>query len=89
MPWSICRVNCLLPLCLGCAGVPKLMHYGLQFTVDDYQFDKHWHYQFDVAKCAPWDMTGVKDRKGGLFPHPPRPSTLSQKVGSTSGGQVC
>ena len=59
---------------------PKLMHYGLIFEVDGYKFDKHWHYGFNVNKCPPWDLSDPKRRKEGLFPHPPRVSTLKNKV---------
>eukprot|EP00967_Tisochrysis_lutea_P132711 scaffold232035_cov18-Tisochrysis_lutea.AAC.1 len=36
-------------------GIPKVMHYGLLFSIDDYKFDKHWHFDFDVTVCPPWD----------------------------------
>jgi hypothetical protein len=35
-------------------------------------------YDFDVTRCAPWDLTGQRTR-AGVFPPPPRPSTLSSK----------
>ncbi|GFR43751.1 hypothetical protein Agub_g4863 [Astrephomene gubernaculifera] len=60
-------------------GIPKLMHYGLLFEVGkNYSFDKHWHYDFDVTKCPPWDLTDPKRRRHGIFPEPPRPSTLKK-----------
>ena len=62
------------------AGVPKVMHYGLLFAVGEYQFDKHWHYDFDVTKCPPWDLSDPKHRTAGVFAHPPRPSELKNKV---------
>jgi hypothetical protein len=61
-------------------GIPKLMHYGLEFEVEGYKFDKHWQYDLDVTICAPWDLSQVKSRKGGLFAHPPAPSTLKNQV---------
>ena len=57
------------------------MHYGLLFEVAGYKFDKHWFYELDMAKCPPWDLSDPKKLTGGLFPHPPRPSTLASKVG--------
>ncbi|EFJ40854.1 hypothetical protein VOLCADRAFT_121680 [Volvox carteri f. nagariensis] len=58
-------------------GIPKLMHYGLLFEVGkNYSFDKHWHYDFDVTKCPPWDLKDPKRRSQGIFPEPPRPSSL-------------
>ncbi|MEW5312642.1 MAG: hypothetical protein WDW38_004261 [Sanguina aurantia] len=61
-------------------GIPKLLHYGLMFDVGNYTFDKHWHYDFDVTKCPPWDLTDPKHRTAGVFEHPPRPSTLVKKT---------
>lgn len=62
-------------------GIPKLMHYGLQFQVEEYKFDKHWHYGFDVMKCPPWDM--VKGSRGiqtqGVFLSPPNFTSLKSK----------
>ena len=61
------------------------MHYGLLFEIGkNYSFDKHWHYDFDVTKCPPWDLTDPKRRKHGIFPAPPRPSSLP-KVGGPTG----
>ncbi|KXZ52846.1 hypothetical protein GPECTOR_8g229 [Gonium pectorale] len=60
-------------------GIPKLMHYGLLFEVGkNYSFDKHWHYDFDVTKCPPWDLSDPKRRTMGIFPEPPRPSALKK-----------
>ena len=58
---------------------PKMIHYGLFFEVDGYKFDKHWHYDFNVTQCPPWEnmnQSDPKTRKSGLFPHPPRISAL-------------
>lgn len=42
----------LFSACAVCSspGIPKVLHYGLLFEVDNYKFDKHWHYGFDVTK---------------------------------------
>ena len=56
------------------------MHYGLLFDVSGYKFDKHWFYDLDMANCPPWDLSDPKKRTGGIFDHPPRPSTLTNKV---------
>jgi hypothetical protein len=58
------------------------MHYGLLFEVNKYKFDKHWHYDFDVTKCPPWDLSNPQRTTGGIFPPPPRPSELTNKVGA-------
>ena len=65
------------------AGIPKVMHYGLEFKVEGYTFDKHMHFDFDVLKCPPW-VFNDKDatRKHGMFMHPPRISKLTTKVRS-------
>jgi len=60
-------------------GIPKLLHYGLLFEVDKYKFDKHWHYDFDVTKCAPWDLSNPSRATAGIFPPPPHPSTLKNQ----------
>ncbi|KAL3136783.1 hypothetical protein ABBQ38_005497 [Trebouxia sp. C0009 RCD-2024] len=59
---------------------PKVLHYGLVYTVEstNYTFDKHWHYDFDATACPPWDMTTDHPKKG-LFPHPPRASNFTTK----------
>ncbi|KAG2453606.1 hypothetical protein HYH02_001824 [Chlamydomonas schloesseri] len=60
-------------------GIPKLMHYGLLFEIGkNYSFDKHWHYDFDVTVCPPWDLKDPKRRTHGIFPEPPRPSSLKK-----------
>ncbi|KAG2439207.1 hypothetical protein HXX76_004570 [Chlamydomonas incerta] len=60
-------------------GIPKLMHYGLLFEIGkNYSFDKHWHYDFDVTVCPPWDLKDPKRRTHGIFPDPPRPSSLKK-----------
>lgn len=60
------------------------MHYGLLFEIGkNYSFDKHWHYDFDVTVCPPWDLKDPKRRTHGIFPEPPRPSSL-RKVGPNS-----
>ena len=64
---------------------PHVLHYGLLWTVgDDYAFDKHWYYDFDPFLCPPWnlddsspDKEGQRANKGGLFPHPPSPSSFN------------
>lgn len=63
-------------------GIPKLIHYGLLFEIGkEFSFDKHWHYDFDVTACPPWDLTDPKHRKHGIFPPPPHPSTINQVRG--------
>lgn len=62
------------------ATPPKVLHYGLIYTIDNtnYTYDKHWHYDFDATACPPWDMTTDHPKKG-LFPHPPRASNFTTK----------
>lgn len=62
------------------ATPPKVLHYGLIYTVSNtnYTFDKHWHYDFDATACPPWDMS-TDHPKRGLFPHPPRASSFITK----------
>ena len=63
---------------------PHVLHYGLAWKVGDhYTFDKHWYYGFDPFLCPPWnlgddppDEAGQRSNKGGLFPHPPSPSSF-------------
>ena len=78
--------------CAGCAdslaypaGPPKVLHYGLIYTIanTNYTFDKHWHYDFDATACPPWDMTTDHPKKG-LFPHPPRASSFTTKASHCS-----
>ncbi len=66
-------------VCVYPTGVPKLMHYGLLFEVGSYKFDKHWHYDFDVTQCPPWDLSSKKVT-AGIFPPPPHPKTLTNQV---------
>lgn len=47
--------------------------------MDDWTFDKHWHFGFDASKCPPWDLA-VDKPKAGIFPPPPHPSKLKSKV---------
>ncbi|KAG1663022.1 hypothetical protein FOA52_016037 [Chlamydomonas sp. UWO 241] len=61
------------------SGIPRLMHYGLLFEVQGYKFDKHWHYDFDVMKCPPWDLSSPSSRKAGLFAHVPAISELTKE----------
>ena len=63
------------------AAPPKVLHYGLIYTIanTNYTFDKHWHYDFDATACPPWDLTTDRPKKG-LFPHPPRASSFATKV---------
>eukprot|EP00798_Chlamydomonas_sp_ICE-L_P023622 gene23622-9149_t len=64
-------------------SIPKLIHYGLEFKVGEFVFDKHWQYELDVRKCAPWNLTEIKQRKGGIFQHPPRPTLLPDSLKKT------
>lgn len=58
----------------------QVMHYGLHFKIGaDYGFDKHWHYDFDVTSCPPYKSTLNNRRTAGMFPNPPRVSSLSNK----------
>jgi hypothetical protein len=53
---------------------PRLLHYGLEFTVSlrdsgKYSFDKHWHFDFDPFACA---VTPSGDERGPRgSQHPP------------------
>jgi hypothetical protein len=55
------------------------MHYGLIYRVGDWQYDKHWYFDFDVHKCPPWEGLDGKP-KAGIFPPPPYPDKLPKKV---------
>jgi hypothetical protein len=55
------------------------MHYGLIYRVGDWQYDKHWYFDFDVHKCPPWEGLDGKP-KAGIFPPPPHPDKLPKKV---------
>jgi hypothetical protein len=59
------------------AAPPRLLHYGLHWTIKEWEFDKHWYYDFDIYKCPPWDLS-PKRPMAGLFPIPPHPSKLKQ-----------
>ncbi|KAG1674576.1 hypothetical protein FOA52_001825 [Chlamydomonas sp. UWO 241] len=67
--------------------VPKILHYGLLFEFGGYKFDKHWHYDFDVAKCAPWDLNDPSKRTGGVFQHPLSVSQLKKYRGFMTNAQ--
>lgn len=54
------------------------MHYGLIYRVGDWQYDKHWYFDFDVHKCPPWPK--AEKPKAGIFPPPPYPHQLPNKV---------
>jgi hypothetical protein len=34
--------------------VPHAIHYGLQYSLDGWEFDKHFYFDFDPFKCPPW-----------------------------------
>lgn len=54
------------------------MHYGLLFDIEEeYKYDKHWYYDFDITICPPWDLSSPS--KSGLFPHPPAISELKDR----------
>jgi hypothetical protein len=36
------------------ADIPHVIHYGLQFQLDGWEFDKHHYIGFDPLKCPPW-----------------------------------
>ena len=60
-----------------------MLHYGLLYGVEEaeYEFDKHWYQDFNALKCPPWEVPPAGERpKQGLFPFPPRPSSLTSKV---------
>lgn len=67
------------------AGVPRVLHYGLLYSVvstkGKWTWDKHWFHEFDVHKCPPWDLE-VEHPQEGLFPHPPLPGELLPHVSS-------
>ena len=70
---------------------PMVLHLGLKIAVrgTDYQFDKHWANNFDPSLCPPWNLAPVFNEtqggNGGLFPHPPSPSSLNTKVHPATG----
>ena len=83
--WHVCHRSAMMYPGYETSEPPKVLHYGLFWEVEGstYKFDKHWHYDFDPFECPPWDLSSndSKDRKEGLFPHPPRPS-LFKTTGS-------
>ncbi len=69
-------------MCALCAPaeMPRTIHYGLLWSVDDWSFDKHWYFDFNPHMCPPWNTSATRP-KHGLFPAPPHPSTVkSAKV---------
>ncbi|GBF96079.1 peptidyl serine alpha-galactosyltransferase [Raphidocelis subcapitata] len=58
--------------------VPRNIHYGLLYHIDDWSWDKHWYFAFDVHKCPPWNL-GVDKPQEGVFPPPPHPDALQSK----------
>eukprot|EP00775_Hariotina_reticulata_P010387 gene10387-10545_t len=60
-------------------GVPRVMHYGLLYSVayknGTWSWDKHWYHEFNVHKCPPWNLE-VQHPLEGLFPAPPGPDQL-------------
>mmetsp|Transcript_7473 Transcript_7473/g.18044 ORF Transcript_7473/g.18044 Transcript_7473/m.18044 type:complete len:904 (+) Transcript_7473:124-2835(+) len=71
------------------SGIPKVMHYGLLFSIDDYKFDKHWHFDFDVTVCPPWDSPIHQHSRAGIFEPPPWPKDLRsyKRKGRGGGGE--
>jgi hypothetical protein len=65
------------------AGVPRVLHYGLLYSVvakdGKWTWDKHWFHEFDVHKCPPWKLDIPRPQEG-IFPHPPRPDDLLPHV---------
>jgi hypothetical protein len=35
-------------------SIPHVIHYGLQWSLDGWEFDKHYYFDFDPFKCPPW-----------------------------------
>ena len=68
----------------GCrADLPNVLHYGLLYGIEEksWEFDKHWFQDFNALRCPPWEAPPPGEHpKQGLFPFPPRPSSLSSKV---------
>ncbi|EFN52293.1 hypothetical protein CHLNCDRAFT_58899 [Chlorella variabilis] len=55
--------------------LPRVLHYGLLWNVSaGYEFNKHWHFQFDMLACPPWKLG-----ESGLFKHPAHPRSLRSK----------
>jgi hypothetical protein len=65
------------------------MHYGLLFEANGYKFDKHWHFDFNVTKCPPWDLKDPNHRREGLFAHVPSVNSLQNQVGMLTLLQGC
>ncbi|CAL5224706.1 g7434 [Coccomyxa viridis] len=64
------------------ADLPNVLHYGLLYGVEEkgWEFDKHWYQDFNALRCPPWEVPPAGERpKQGLFPFPPRPSSLTSK----------
>lgn len=79
--WQAHSASTNLLFCCSClyADIPHVMHYGLIYKIGDWQYDKHWYFDFDVHKCPPW--TGLDGKpKAGIFPPPPYPDKLPNKV---------
>lgn len=61
-------------------AIPRLLHYGLDYTIElangTYEYDKHWHYHFNVSQCPPWELT--QKPTGGIFQAPPHPRELDK-----------
>lgn len=58
------------------AGIPRAIHYGLQYNVDSWAFNKYSYLNFDPHKCTPWDLDTEKPQ-AGIFPPPPGPANLT------------
>lgn len=66
-----------------CADLPNVLHYGLLYGIEEkgWEFDKHWYQNFNALRCPPWEVPPPGEHpKQGLFPFPPRPSSLTSKV---------
>lgn len=70
----------MLLLFLLTAGIPYVLHYGLLWHVNSWTYDKHFFFDFDAHKCPPWDLS-VDRPQAGIFPPPPGPKEITQKVG--------
>ena len=86
---NVYRINCQYDLPyrsrdIQCsADLPNVLHYGLLYGIEEkgWEFDKHWYQEFDALKCPPWEAPGPDERPTqGLFPFPPRPSSLTSRV---------
>jgi len=76
--WHTVNHNAMLYPGYETTAQPMVLHYGLLWSIagTEYSFDKHWHNQFDVLQCPPWDLDKRKPTKG-LFPYPPQPSSFN------------